>query len=165
MEDCNNTHSLNETWTLYAHLPHDTDWGINSYKKILTFETIEEAVVVTESIPHVMIKNCMLFLMRGNIKPIWEDPSNIRGGSFSYKVSNKVVPDTWRTLTYAVVGETLGNTIAVQSLINGITISPKKKFCVIKVWMATCNNLNPNVIKEITPELTSYGCLFKKHNT
>lgn len=156
-------HNLNDTWTLYAHLPHDTDWSIDSYKKIIVFDSVEQAIVVTETLPHSMIQNCMLFLMRGNIKPIWEDPCNMSGGCFSYKVSNKIVPETWRALTYTLVGETLGSSIQVQRSVNGITISPKKHFCIIKVWMANCNNQNPNIIQEVTPAVSSYGCLFKKH--
>lgn len=154
---------LNDTWTLYAHLPHDTDWSIDSYKKIMVLDSLEQAIIVTKTLPDTMIKNCMLFLMRSNIKPIWEDPSNMHGGCFSYKVSNKIVPETWRALTYTVVGETLGSPIQVQHSVNGITISPKKQFCIIKVWMKNCIHQNPNIIQEVTPGVSSYGCLFKKH--
>ena len=27
-------HDLSETWCLWAHLPHDTDWSLKSYKNI-----------------------------------------------------------------------------------------------------------------------------------
>ena len=27
-------HPLKNTWTLYLHLPNETDWSINSYKNI-----------------------------------------------------------------------------------------------------------------------------------
>jgi len=158
------THKLNSSWCVYAHLPHDTDWSASSYKKIMMFDSIEQAIILTESLPHKMIKNCMLFLMRENIKPMWEDDSNRQGGSFSYKVSNKIVPESWRILTYTAVGETLGTSLVVQNDVNGITISPKKNFCVIKIWMANCKNHNPNIIKQVCPSITSYGCLFKKHN-
>mgnify|MGYP003866091315 FL=1 len=80
---------MSDKWTLWAHLPHDTDWSLNSYKKIMTFTTVEEALVLYETLPDKMIKNCMLFLMREGIKPTWEDEKNRGGGCFSYKVSNK----------------------------------------------------------------------------
>lgn len=32
-------HKLNRKWTLWAHLPHDTKWDEDSYKKIYTFES------------------------------------------------------------------------------------------------------------------------------
>ena len=155
---------LNGSWTLWAHLPHDTDWSINSYKKIDDFNTVEAAVALTETLPHKMIKNCMLFLMREGIAPTWEDSRNRAGGSFSYKVTNKIVPSIWRDLTYNLVGETLGASNSVQSSINGITISPKKNFCVIKVWMANCSSQDPTIINQIGDGIVSHGCLFKKHN-
>ena len=31
-------HSLSDKWSLWAHLPHDTDWSLNSYKNIYTFD-------------------------------------------------------------------------------------------------------------------------------
>ena len=47
--------------------------------------------------------------------------------------------------------------------VNGITISPKKSFCILKVWMAGTDKQNPKSIIDIDG-LNSHGCLFKKHN-
>ena len=30
-------HELSDKWVLWAHLPHDTSWTLESYKKILGF--------------------------------------------------------------------------------------------------------------------------------
>lgn len=162
--DCVGTHMLSDSWTLWAHLPHDTDWSMGSYREILTFNSVENAISITEILPHKMIKNCMLFLMRKGIKPTWEDKRNRNGGSFSYKVSNKIVQTTWKSLCYRLVGETLSTNQSTSCEINGITISPKKNFCVIKIWMATCGNQDPSIIKNIGTGIVSMGCLFKKHN-
>jgi len=156
-------HKLHNKWTLWAHLPHDTDWTINSYKMISTFSSVEEAIVLFESIPDKMITNCMLFIMKEKINPTWEDVHNRKGGSFSYKVSNKSVCSVWKTLSYALVGETLVSDNKILSTINGITISPKKNFCVLKIWFSTCNYQNPSIIRKIT-DLSPVGCLFKKHS-
>ena len=51
----------------------------------------------------------------------------------------------------------------IEPIVNGITISPKKNFCIIKIWLSNCDNQNPDVINQIDG-LSSYGCLFKKHN-
>ena len=32
-----NVHTLNDTWTVWAHLPHDTDWTLKSYINIVEF--------------------------------------------------------------------------------------------------------------------------------
>ena len=160
----NNLHKLNSGWTLWAHLPHDIDWSIKSYKKINKVNSIEEIVVLINTLPEKMVKNCMLFFMREDIKPMWEDEKNKDCGSFSYKVSNKNIEKTWRNLTYALVGENLAKTLEIQKKINGITISPKKNFCVIKIWLAGCEIQNPTIIKSIVQNISPEGCLFKKHS-
>ena len=99
-----NFHGLSDRWTLWAHLPHNTDWSIKSYIPISTFTSVEDTIAVTETLPPVMVENCMLFLMKEGIKPTWEDPKNRNGGCFSYKVSNKNVFKVWKDLTYVVVG-------------------------------------------------------------
>ena len=65
---------------MWAHLPHDTNWGIDSYKPIYTFDSIEAIVTLYKIIPDNMVKNCMLFLMREGIIPTWEDEKNRNGG-------------------------------------------------------------------------------------
>ena len=156
-------HQLSDKWTLWAHLPHDTDWSINSYKVIYNMNTVEGTVAIIETLPEVLVKNCMLFIMREGIKPIWEDPRNRNGGCFSYKISNKNVFDVWRKLTYVLVGETISSQSSFVANVTGITISPKKNFCIIKIWMSTCANQNPCIIINEIKNLTHEGCLFKKH--
>jgi len=155
-------HNLSSQWTLWAHLPHNTDWSIKSYIPISTFTTIEETIAVTETLPSIMVENCMLFMMKKGILPTWEDPKNRNGGCFSYKVSNKNVYKVWKNLTYVVVGASISKNAGFVNCVTGITISPKKNFCIIKIWMTDCNNQNPAVV---TPEieLSPQGCIFKKH--
>ena len=156
-------HVLNDKWILWAHLPHDTDWTLKSYKKISNVLSVEEAIALCETIPEKMTKNCMLFLMRDGILPTWEDEKNIDGGSFSYKINNKYVPDSWKTLFYNVIGESISDNLDFLKCVNGITISPKKNFCILKIWMSSCKYQNPELIK--INELSKQSCLFKKHNS
>ena len=155
-------HDLSDGWILWAHLPHDTDWGLKSYMKIYEFNTVEQAITITETLPPVLVTNCMLFLMRKGINPIWEDERNRNGGCFSYKIPNKDVPDAWKQLSYSLVGETMSDNNKLLPHINGITISPKKNFCIIKVWLANCSFQDAAVIHEVHG-ITSHGCLFKRH--
>ena len=155
-------HVLHDKWTLWAHLPHDTDWSVNSYKEIDTLSTMEDAIALCETLPEKMVKNCMLFLMRDGVKPTWEDPRNRNGGCFSYKVNNKIVGSAWKSLSYVLVGETLSPNPRLVSSITGITISPKKNFCIVKVWLSGCEFQDPTEMVDV-PGLTSHGCLFKRH--
>jgi hypothetical protein len=155
-------HSLSDKWTLWAHLPHNTDWSLKSYIAISTFTTVEETIAITESLPKALIENCMLFIMRKGINPTWEDPKNREGGCFSYKVSNKNVHVAWKELTYSVVGGSISSKSNFFESVTGITISPKKNFCIIKIWMKNCDFQNPSVVTQ-NKCLQSQGCLFKKH--
>ena len=155
-------HYLHDKWVLYAHLPHDTDWTLASYIKIMEVETLEDVISLFNSVPALMIKNCMLFYMRKGINPTWEDPKNCEGGCFSFKVSNKNVPSVWKSLSYLLTGETLSTDKHFQKNITGITISPKKSFCILKIWLSNLNYQNPRVITKIKG-LDFRGCLFKKH--
>jgi hypothetical protein len=156
-------HQLANRWTLWAHLPHNTDWSITSYIPIATFTTVEDTLAVTETLPSILVENCMLFIMKEGIKPTWEDPKNRNGGCFSYKVSNKNVYKVWKDLTYVVAGETISKNTGFVSCVTGITISPKKNFCIIKIWMSDCSHQNPGVITLDVKGMTAQGCLFKKH--
>ena len=156
-------HALNNNWTLWAHLPHDVNWDVNSYKKIHTVNNIEDAVVLFRSLPENLVKNCMLFIMRDGILPIWEDKKNSKGGCFSYKVNNKTIIKTWVELAHKLVSENLINDENLVEKINGITISPKRNFCIIKIWTNDCTIQNPQTIIDIDG-LPKQGCIFKKHS-
>jgi translation initiation factor 4E len=161
-DDNTPSHKLYDNWTLWAHLPHDTDWSFKSYKEILTFNTVEETISLYGYLPEALIVNSMLFLMRKNIKPMWEDKQNKDGGCFSYRIQNKYVQKIWKHLSYSLVGETLAKDVKHRSIVNGIGISPKKNFCVIKIWLSSCSERDPEIINPIVG-LSSHGCLFKKH--
>ena len=154
---------LSDKWTLWAHLPHDTDWSITSYKQIFTVSNVEETIAITETLPPILVQNCMLFWMREGIKPTWEDPKNRNGGCFSYKVINKTVFDCWKELTYCTLGNTISKQMSFVDKVTGFTISPKKNFCIIKIWMADCANQNPAIVTNEIKGIVSQGCIFKKH--
>jgi len=160
LQEC--LHPLQSGWSLYSHLPHDTDWSLKSYQRITVMRSVEEIVGVLKIIPERTVQNCMLFIMRNDIKPMWEDVENREGGSFSFKVVNNIVASVWERLAYTLIGETLFRDNK-NSNVNGITISPKKNFCIIKVWMKDCTNQNPFDMN-LFEGLTSNGCLFKKHS-
>ena len=73
----------------------------------------------------------MFFLMRNKIKPVWEDEHNKSGGCWSFKVSLEHFYKVWKQLSILLVGELLCTT---PLLINGISVSPKRGFCIVKIW-------------------------------
>lgn len=158
------SHKLKNKWLLWAHLPQDPDWSVKSYHQICKFTTLEETIAITETLPETLVQNCMLFIMKEGVIPMWEDPKNRNGGCFSYKVTNKNVHDVWRDLTYVLVGESISGISAFVNSVTGITISPKKNFCIVKIWMTNCDHQNPQVVTGDIKNLVPQGCLFKKHS-
>ena len=156
-------HELVDEWKLWAHLPHDTDWSIKSYHHVSTFTTVENTIAVTETLPEVLVKNCMLFVMKNNIMPIWEDEQNRAGGCFSYKIVNKNVYEVWKELTYVLVGGSISSNAQFVKNVTGITISPKKNFCIVKIWLKNCDFQNPSAVTNDVKGISPQGCLFKKH--
>ena len=156
-------YGLNDKWNLYYHLPDNKNWDITSYTTILgDIQSAEEVIAINKQMPEAVIAKCMLFLMRNGISPIWEDPKNRTGGCFSYRILNKQVADVWRNLLYLCCGETLASNTEHSKHINGITISPKKNFCIVKIWMDTTLYQDPTFVRQIM-NLPIQGCLFKKH--
>jgi hypothetical protein len=156
-------HPLLGKWNLYYHLPHDKNWELASYKPISChMSCAEQVVAINAAMSDSIIKYCMLFVMRDGITPMWEDPKNRNGGCFSYKIANKQVPMVWKSLLLSLVGETLTVDPKYAPLLNGITISPKKNFCIVKIWLVDCSVQDPGIIINI-PNLSKQGCLFKKH--
>jgi hypothetical protein len=161
---CNNDDTiLHGKWDLYYHLPNDKQWDIHSYKTISkNIQTVDTLIPINESLTEDIIKYCMLFVMRSGITPMWEDIHNRTGGCFSFKVINKHVHEVWKTLFYALCGESLCIDKAHSRFVNGITISPKKSFCIVKIWLKDYSLQDPNIIIPIE-NLSKQGCLFKKH--
>jgi len=156
-------HGLNDKWDLYYHLPNEKNWDLSGYTVIMkSIDTVEKVILLNESITEHVVKNCMFFVMREGITPMWEDCKNRNGGCFSYKVINKQVYEVWRNLFYMLCGESLCSEIALNKHVNGITISPKKNFCIIKIWFDVSTYQDPNIINDV-PNLSKNGCLFKKH--
>lgn len=156
-------HITNDKWDLYYHLPTDPNWDLRSYKIIMKdIQNYESALALNNNIKSGVVKNCMLFLMRSGITPRWEDPNNRNGGCFCYKVHNKTVYQSWTLLFKYIISETLSNNPKINSNINGITISPKKNFCIIKIWMKNLDFQDSVVFHTFVDE-RSQGCLFRKH--
>ena len=156
-------HKLNDKWVLYHHLPSNKDWTLSGYDVVMKdIDSVEKLITLNESIPEDIVKYSMLFLMKQGITPLWEDPKNITGGNFSYKVINKNVHEVWKQMFYLICGGSLCVDPAHNQYLNGITISPKKNFCIIKVWMNTSQYMDPAIIANIT-NLTKTGTQFRKH--
>ena len=81
---------------------------------------------------------------------------------FTELCHHKNVTCIWNILCYATVGECLSNNQSFTSSVTGLTISPKKNFCIIKLWMSNCNYKHNTLINDFEL-LNSHNCILKKH--
>ena len=134
---------LNDVWTFYFHDPYDSNWKNESYKLLGTISTAEEFWQHHEQVKNDVSKG-IFFLMRDYVFPCWDDPANLEGGCLSIKVLKEVVTEFWEDTCIKLLGETLllKEHSENWNLVNGISISPKKHFCIIKIWVKdhTVNN-------------------------
>lgn len=120
---------FNTIFTLYYHKLYDNDWSLNSYKQIYSFNNIAHFWMLFNNT--ICLHNGMYFLMRNNIKPIYEDKKNINGGYWSLKIPEKNIHQLWLN----IVLDFVGNNLSSKNIINGLSISFKKKFYIIKIWI------------------------------
>jgi hypothetical protein len=162
---------LNNDWTCWIHYQNDNDWTLESYKLISKFSYLKEIALFIENLHESIIKKTMVFFMKDAILPLWETQDNIDGGCFSYKISNNNIVSIFKILLYKIVGNSLIDDENINTNINGISISPKKNFCIIKIWMKKndcftnfdlSSNKDPFAIHTIFA-IEEQICVFKQH--
>jgi hypothetical protein len=100
--------------------------------------------------------------MREHIQPLWEDPLNKEGGCFSFKVNKQDVKQFWFNLTSLLLGSKLGKTQLIDSLISGISISPKRNYCILRIWI---QKHDYNDITLFNLDVPTYSqVIYKSHN-
>lgn len=140
---------FNNSWKLWYHHLKEI-WTINGYKKIYEINNSNDFWKLYHNwdlLGGITIKQ--FFLMKNDIKPIWEDENNKNGGCWSFKINNFDVEELWEELSILLVTEELLE--ENNDIIVGLSICLKKNnFCVIKIWN---NDSNLNSIKLINKKI------------
>ena len=127
-------HILNNKFTLYFHDPLSYNWTIKSYINITDIINIEDYWKINNLLEKYLHLG-MFFLMRDKISPLWNETNN------NYSISMKVLKNEslwyWNYLNSLLLSENFLNTENKNdwNTLNGISISPKKNFCIIKIWL------------------------------
>jgi hypothetical protein len=151
---------LEHSWKFYFHDPNNSNWDFNSYVLVETIETVNDWIHVFKAFRESWIKG-MFFLMKEDIKPIWEDEYNKNGGCMSYKLSKNDVVDSWFELTGKMISDSLLKNNSSSHKISGVSISPKRNYCIIRIWLSD-NELNdPSLYDILIPSYTKI--IYKSH--
>lgn len=90
----------------------------------------------------------MFYLMRelpsGTIYPCREDPHNQNGGYWTSKINTEHAMEVWKKLCFLMVNETV---VEDWQKINGVSITPKQGFCLVKIWNGKDDNSDISQLK------------------
>jgi hypothetical protein len=150
------------TWTLYFHVPDDTDWSPKSYYKLGSFRSFETLWGALQRIRVEHFLNGMFFLMRDPCPPMWEHRENIKGGTYCIKVPESSAHETFHR--YAAASILDAATTDSRNSIVGISISPKRGFHILKIWNNNCKAFHtPSDLVMLGDGLRHSDVLYRPH--
>lgn len=156
-------YKLNTNWCLWYHSINDNSWTNNSYKLVYTIRNLYDIKLINDTILTHHLQNGMFFIMREGIFPTWEDPDNREGCCISFKVPGSTLKNQWDFILIRLVTEDLVKDQVNYSKINGLSISPKKEFNIVKIWLRENNENYTELIKEYPPFYIQSKSIHKKH--
>jgi len=115
-----------------------------------------------ESTNSIFFDKNMIFIMRDNIFPTWEDKSNCNGCTASFKVNKQNHINVFNNILSSFVGENIHKNIENYDNINGLSIIPKKNFSILKIWFRSQINNVDDHINNIIPYIINKNCRIKK---
>jgi hypothetical protein len=98
-----------------------------------------------------------------NINPLWEDKYNRSGGFWSFKINKTDAELVWQTLSVYLISENICKSLDESMLINGISISPKRNFCIIKIWNNDNKYCDKMLLNNNIPVINYNECMYKSH--
>ena len=117
-------------WTMYFHSPEETKWTLNTFINLGAMKTWRDFWSVIEALKADSLSDGMFFLMRDPSPPLWESHHHIRGGCYSFRCQKK---DASYIYLNHIIASMLGSlTNDSSNRINGVSISPKRGFNIIK---------------------------------
>ena len=128
---------FNDTWRAYVHHPNDSRWTRESYAPLGMLSCVSDMWTLWNSCESV-VDRTMMFIMREHVFPVWDDPACIEGSIGSAIVPQKDALAAFQDLACRALGEVLMRSSLDWADLNGVSIAPKNGFCVVKVWMRTC---------------------------
>lgn len=156
-------YELSNTYNIWYH-HFKEDWSINGYKHIYSINNginFWKLYNNWDLIGGILCKQ--FFIMKNDVKPIWEDDSNKNGGCWSFKKFENQANELWEDLSTLFVTD---NLLKNSDECVGLSICLKKNnYCVIKIWNTnslnnSMKNINKDILKKWGTEL-----IYISHNS
>jgi hypothetical protein len=128
------------SWTLYFHSPEETKWTLNTFISLGAMKTWREFWIVIDSLKEASLADGMFFMMRDPSPPLWESHHHIRGGCYSFRCQKKDAAEIYLNHIIAAMLDSLS--AHAENRINGMSISPKRGFNIVKIWNTDAQKFN-----------------------
>ena len=155
------SYTLPNEWNLWYHSIQSNDWTRKSYQKLISLKSLFDYQLILDTFQQNHYQNGMFFCMKKDVFPTWEDPLNREGSCLSFKIPSNKLIEEWNHLLFHCLNETILSEKNID--INGISISPKKEFNIIKIWLRDDSIDYKNILKELKPYFILEDSLYKKH--
>lgn len=174
---------------LFKKIANRPNFKAKPHKEVCTIKTVNDLIYLlklmevridTDSASHkTNLDMNDYIIMRKGIEPIWEDPKNSNGGTFTIKMLHAKGYDVWSTFVMYILGETLGGDM---QYINGITVSyipdqnqnnfqsptHNPSYTYIKIWDGKPNRTRDEFVKILPPDLfdkiKDESIMYSRHN-
>jgi len=111
----------------------------DAIKMVFEVKTIQEFWRWYNNLPGAaaLDPSCTYHLMKTGIRPLWEDPANVRGGNMTAKISCKEANDVWLKLCLVAISGQLDEFLAkIGDHVCGVSIGMRKTDASIYIWNA-----------------------------
>jgi hypothetical protein len=143
---------LKYNWNIWFH--HEKDnWKLSGFKNIYTIKTPQDFWKLYNNWNKIGgIINKHLFIMKENVVPIWEDPVNINGGCWSFKIPEENAEEFWEDLSVYLVTNNICE--SSNDEVVGLSLCLKKNNnVVVKIWNTNSSNnslklINKDILKK-----------------
>ncbi|KAF2104769.1 translation initiation factor eIF4e [Rhizodiscina lignyota] len=116
-------------------------------------------------------------LFHHGVKPVWEDPRNVRGGSWTFRVPKEKAPQFWKETCVMAIGDELQRAVETDRTtfrddICGISLSVRFTSTLVTIWNRDgdhedgIQNILKTVLNGLSPELIpkESAYYYKKHS-
>lgn len=156
-----NDFNLKNEWILWYHSINEIKWDKNSYKKLYDIKNIYDLNIIIDIFKQNHYQNGMFFIMKKGIFPNWEDPSNRLGACLSFKITSTNIINEWNNI---FINCTLEKLLRENNdKVNGISISPKKEFNILKLWFLEDIDYKKEYIEIEESEVKIDNAIYRKH--
>lgn len=172
---------LDSTWCLWFDRYIGPGFSAEEYAaamlEVALFEDIQSYWRWMNNLPSArqLDVSCTYHLMKKGIRPIWEDKSNVNGGSFSFRVASMDnVDDIWTTVSLnAIAGQF---DLFLSDYVNeicGVSIGMRKSEASFTIWASNAKSFDVQKMADFIADLLKDTAIhwssdlfsFKVHHT